>query len=69
MALIISLFSTLNKLFGANEFHNFKGIDHWFTTHRLQKREKNSPECELASSECQDPEDEMCTLYSESPTV
>ena len=30
---------------------------------------ENSPECELASSECQDPEDEMCTLYSESPTV
>ena len=30
---------------------------------------KNWPECELASSECQEPEDEMCTLYSESPTV
>jgi len=27
------------------------------------------PECELASSECQEPEDEMWTLYSESPTV
>ena len=34
-----------------------------------KKKKKNLPECELASSECQDPEDEMCTLYSESPTV
>ena len=41
----------------------------WRKKRKWQKLKSLSPECELASSECQEPEDEMWTLYSESPAV